>query len=147
MCSFIDTCSLPLVGLWCLRLCVLFGLLPRKEQTDKHLSHGLMCPAGEQEVGQDPQEQHTFNLMAKMRGVWLRPEQKVWRWYQDELRWREGWIKEGEGDRKCIYLGYLQGDSVWQNIPKGLLLHEGIDREGEKEFQGAKALCRCPNTQ
>lgn len=36
----------------------LFGC--SEEQTDKRLSRGLMCPAGEQE-----QEQRTSNLMAK----------------------------------------------------------------------------------
>lgn len=60
-------------------LCFLFGMLPWKERTDKHLSRGLMCPAGEQEVGEETQEQHTLNLMSEPRGVWLRPKQKVWR--------------------------------------------------------------------
>lgn len=57
---------------------------------------------------------------------------------------------EGEGDRKWLYLGYLQGDSVRQNIPKGLLQQRGIDGGGggvRGEFQGAEALCRCLNTQ
>lgn len=35
-------------------------------------------------------------------------------------------MNHGEGDRKWLYLGYLQGDSVRQNIPKGLLQQRGI---------------------
>lgn len=47
-----DTFSLPLYTVvQSNTLSFFFGLLPSKEQTDKHLSHGLMCPAGEQEVG------------------------------------------------------------------------------------------------
>lgn len=59
-------------------LCFIFGLLPSKEQTDKHPSHGLMCPAGSVRGGQTEEQEHcTLNLMAKIRGVWLRITQKV----------------------------------------------------------------------
>lgn len=53
------------------------------------------------------------------------------RWGKMDRR-KGGVDHRGEGDRKWLYLGYLQGDSVWQNIPKGLLLQRGIDGgEGE----------------
>lgn len=59
-------------------LCFLFGLLPSKEQTDKHPSDGLMCPAGSARGGLTEEQEHrTLNLMAKIRGVWLRLKQKV----------------------------------------------------------------------
>lgn len=84
-----------------------------------------MCPAGEQD---------TLNLMAEMSREWLSPEsglKVIEKWGKMEGSSREEWILEGKGDRKWLHLGYLQGDSVWQNIPKRLLLQGGRQKERE----------------
>lgn len=78
MCSHIGKFYHPMVELCCLRLCFLFGLLPSKEQTDEHPSHGLMSPAGSARGGLTQEQEHrTLNLMAKIQRVWLRLKQKV----------------------------------------------------------------------
>lgn len=87
------------------------------------------------------QQWWTLNVLAKMKGVWLRLKQKSGRWSKDGGM---GWDGVNNcGDRRWLYLGYLQGDSVWQTFPWVYYFKKGYMVKGGQAREKKERISRC----